>query len=176
MRRTPGFVNTPRRCCAHEYPPSCRYASPLIHPTAKGAVAERKTSMPWQRVRQQTLALLLMVSLSVVAAAAPCRALLSPYLEEHDGLTVPCLVDLQEQGVCFDLPQQALATTVRSFDGYVQDRGVTPPAWQPSQLAELTVIEVASGDRLEIVFAADGPFGTHGICRVLPERSASAVR
>ena len=132
--------------------------------------------MPWQRVKQLTVAVVVMVSLAVATAAAPCRALVSPYLEAQGGIVVPCLVDLQEQGVCFNLPQQALPTTVRTFDGYVQERGVTAPAWQPSDLAELTVIEAPSGDRLEIVFAADGPFGTHGICRVLPERSANAVR
>lgn len=116
------------------------------------------------------------VTLAWASAGAPCRALISPYLEAQNGTTIPCLVDLQEQGLCFNLDQQALTASVRSFDGYLQDRGVASPAWQPSRLAELTVVEASSGDRLEIILAQDGPFGTHGTCRVLPERSADAVR
>jgi hypothetical protein len=129
-----------------------------------------------KRVWKPAVCIAAAVTLAWASAGAPCRALISPYLEAQNGTTTPCLVDLQEQGLCFNLEQQTLTATVRNFDGYLQDRGVASPVWQPSRLAELTVVEVSSGDRLEIILAQDGPFGTHGTCRVLPERSAHAVR
>lgn len=110
------------------------------------------------------------MALAVASASAPCGVLLSGYLESNGGTTLPCLVDLQENGVCFRLPGMTLDASTRTLDAHLQAHGVPRPEWVTTEAANATVVPAANGDRLEIVIASDGPFATTGACRIFPER------
>jgi len=110
------------------------------------------------------------MALAGALAAAPCDVLLSGYLEASGGATQPCLVDLQEKGVCFRLPGMTLDAATRTLDAHLQAQGVPRPDWVTTVAANSTVVPAANGDRLEIVIAADGPFETRGACRIFAER------
>jgi len=104
------------------------------------------------------------------SAAAPCGMLLSSYLESQQGSVRPCLVDLQENGLCFGLRGTTLDAAIRTLDAHLQALGVERPWWSSTTVANATEIVGPSGERLEIVIAMDGPFATIGSCRIVPER------
>lgn len=117
------------------------------------------------------MAVLLIVGATAFAsAAAPCGRLLASYLEAEGGSLAPCLVDLQENGLCFALPGRGLDMSVRTLDAHLQASGVPRPVWEAGLVAEATRFDGPGGDRLEIVLAASGPFETTGTCRIVPER------
>jgi hypothetical protein len=122
------------------------------------------------RLHRAVRATLLVAVASSALAAAPCGQLLSGFLDRLDGTVAPCLVDLQENGLCFELPGTGLDMAVRSLDGQLQAAGVPRPFWEAGPVAEATRFVGPSGDRLEIVLAATGPFDTVGSCRIVPER------
>jgi hypothetical protein len=122
------------------------------------------------RLRRAARATLLLLVASTALAAAPCGQLLAGFLERLGGKVAPCLVDLQENGLCFELPGTGLDMAVRSLDGHLQASGVPRPVWEAGPVAEATRFVGPSGDRLEIVLAATGPFETVGSCRIVPER------
>ncbi len=122
------------------------------------------------RIRRSLSCLVAVLALGGVTAAAPCDALLVDYLDTAGGSTLPCLVDLQESGMCFRLPGMTLDAATRTLDAHLQARGVPRPEWRTTEAANGTVVPAASGDTLEIVIAADGPFATMGTCRIFPER------
>lgn len=124
--------------------------------------------------RRTVMSLLLSLVLGVAAASAPCGALLASYLEPHDGEVVPCLVDLQEAGLCFRLPGMTLETATRTVDAHLQAQGTTRPAWSSSASGNAAVVVTSAGDRVEVVVAHDGPFATGGTCRLVPERRPAA--
>lgn len=120
--------------------------------------------------RRILLAGLVALGLGSAWAAAPCGTLLASYLEPHDGKVLPCLVDLQEAGLCFRVPGMTLESVTRTLDGHLQASGVARPQWSTTSGANGTTIHAPSGERLEIVIAADGPFATTGTCRIMPLR------
>lgn len=122
------------------------------------------------RIRRSLSSLCLAVALGGASAAAPCGVLLSEYLETAEGSTRPCLVDLQENGLCFRLPGMTLDAATRTLDAHLQAQGVPRPEWRTTVAANGTFVVAGSGDTLEIVIAADGPFATSGSCRIVPER------
>ena len=107
---------------------------------------------------------------TVASAAAPCGRLLASYFEAEGGSTLPCLVDLQENGLCFVLPGRGLDMSVRTLDAHLQTSGVVRPHWEAGLMAEATRFETPGGERLEIVLSSSGPFETMGTCRIVPER------
>lgn len=121
-------------------------------------------------LRRRLASLLAALSLGVASAAAPCGVLLSGYLEPAGGTVVPCLVDLQEQGLCFRLPGTTLDAATRTLDAHLQAQGVARPAWTTRSGANGTTVQGLAGERLEIVIAAAGPFTIRGTCRIVPER------
>lgn len=104
------------------------------------------------------------------SAAVPCGVLLASYLESHEGEVRPCLVDLQENGMCFRVPGMTLESVTRTLDGHLQEQGVPRPDWTTTSGGNGALVSAPGGDRLEIVIAADGPFATTGTCRIVPER------
>jgi hypothetical protein len=122
------------------------------------------------RLRRAVRATLLAAVASSALASAPCGQVLAGFLERLEGTVVPCLVDLQENGLCFELPGTGLDMAVRSLDGHLQAFGVARPFWEAGPVAEATRFAGPSGERLEIVLAATGPFDTIGACRIVPER------
>lgn len=125
---------------------------------------------PVRRAGRAVRVTLLLALASFALAAAPCGRLLSGFLERMEGTVVPCLVDLQENGLCFELPGTGLDMVVRSLDAHLQASGVERPAWEAGPVAEATRFVGPSGDRLEIVLVAPGPFDTAGSCRIVPDR------
>ena len=115
------------------------------------------------------------VSLLVgTAAASPaCGVLLSGYLEPHDAEVVPCLVDLQEAGLCFRLPGMTLESATRTLDAHLQEQGVSRPAWEGGRGTNGSVVITPGGDRLEIVIATASAFATTGSCRVVADRRSA---
>ncbi|MEX2501560.1 MAG: hypothetical protein WD336_04230 [Trueperaceae bacterium] len=139
----------------------------------------RNVSPGWTHVGRavarscRRLGVVLIVLLSGTAlAAAPCGELLSTYLADRDGSTVPCLVDLQENGFCFRLPGSTLDATIRTLDAHLQEQGVLRPEWVTSENGNRTRVPSGNGGSvtIEIVIAYDGPFATSGACRIVPER------
>lgn len=122
------------------------------------------------RIRHSLSYLVVAALLGGASAAAPCGVLLSEYLETAEGTTLPCLVDLQESGMCFRLSGMTLDASTRTLDAHLQAQGVPRPEWLTTAAANGTVVVAGSGDTLEIVIAADGPFATSGTCRIVPER------
>lgn len=122
------------------------------------------------RARRIVLAVLFALSFGIASAAAPCGTLLANYLEPHDGEVLPCLVDLQEAGMCFRVPGMTLESVTRTLDGHLQSHGVVRPDWASTSGANGTFIHAPGGERLEIVIAADGPFATTGTCRLVSVR------
>jgi hypothetical protein len=121
-------------------------------------------------LRRRLAFLLAVLSLGVASAAAPCGVLLAGYLGPAGGTVVPCLVDLQEQGLCFRLPGTTLDAATRTLDAHLQAQGVPRPEWTTRSGANGTTVPALTGELLEIVIAADGPFSTSGTCRIVPER------
>jgi hypothetical protein len=124
----------------------------------------------FHRARTRAFVLALVLAMGVASAAAPCGVRLGGYLESTGGTVVPCLVDLQESGLCFRLSGTTLDTATRTLDAHLQAQGVPRPEWISTAAANGTVVPGPGGERLEIVIAADGPFATTGTCRILPER------
>ncbi len=122
------------------------------------------------RLRRAVRTTLLLTVASSALAAAPCGQLLAGFLEGLEGSVVPCLVDLQENGLCFELPGTGLDMAVRSLDAHLQASGIARPSWEAGPVAEATRFVGPSGERLEVVLAATGPFDTVGACRIVPER------
>lgn len=116
------------------------------------------------------LSLLASLTLTLAAAAAPCGSLLSTYLEPNGGEVLPCLVDLQEAGLCFRLPGITLETATRTLDAHLQEQGVPRPVWTSTRGANGSLLAGPGGDRIEIVIAQEGPFATTGTCRIMPDR------
>lgn len=121
-------------------------------------------------LRRRLAPLVVALSLGVASAAAPCGVLLAGYLGPAGGTVVPCLVDLQEQGLCFRLPGTTLDAATRTLDAHLQARGVPRPEWTTRSGANGTVVSAGTGERLEIVIAAEGPFTIRGTCRIVLER------
>lgn len=121
-------------------------------------------------LRRSLVALAAALSLGVAGAAAPCGVLLAGYLGPAGGTVLPCLVDLQEQGLCFRLPGTTLDAATRTLDAHLQAQGVARPEWTTRSGANGTIVQALSGERLEIVIAAEGPFTTSGTCRIVLER------
>ncbi|MDZ7799760.1 MAG: hypothetical protein U5K81_03055 [Trueperaceae bacterium] len=115
-----------------------------------------------------SLASLLLAGMA--GAAPPCGVLLGGYLEDHDGEVVPCLVDLQEDALCFGLEDMTVNTATRTLDAHLQAQGVPRPVWDTTPAGNATRVNTESGDRLEVVLAADGAFTTMGTCRIVYER------
>lgn len=123
------------------------------------------------RGRALRLATAFLVALGGVAvAAAPCGALLGEHLEQASITLAPCLVDMQETALCFKQPGTTVEYALMQMDAYLQERGISRPVWESSETAHAAQFRVNSGDVLEIVLAADGPFATMGSCRIVPER------
>lgn len=122
------------------------------------------------RLRRAVVAFVVTLTASAALASVPCSMLLAGYLEQTEGVVEPCLVDLQESGLCFGLPGTGLSMAVRTLDGYLQTLGMPRPYWEAGLLAEATRFDGPSGDRLEIVLSGLGPFDTLGACRIVPER------
>lgn len=120
--------------------------------------------------RRILLAVLSAIVLGAAFAAAPCGVLLGSYLEPRGGKVLPCLVDLQEAGLCFRLPGMTLESATRTLDGHLQANGATRPEWISTSGANGTFLVGPDGERLEIVIAADGPFSTTGTCRIMSVR------
>lgn len=118
------------------------------------------------------LVVTLAVALAPLAAwaSAPCEMLLATYLVEREAEVQPCLVDLQESGLCFEVPGTGLGMIVRTLDNHLQTLGVPRPVWEPGLMSEATRFDGPTGDRIEIVLSALGPFETIGSCRVVPQR------
>lgn len=121
-------------------------------------------------LRRRLAPLVVALSLGVASAAAPCGVLLAGYLGPAGGEVVPCLVDLQEQGLCFRLPGTTLDAATRTLDAHLQAQGVPRPEWTTRSGANGTLVPAVTGERLEIVIAAEGPFTTRGTCRIVLER------
>lgn len=122
------------------------------------------------RVRWLTSSLASLLLAGMAGAAPPCGALLGGYLEDHDGEVVPCLVDLQEDALCFGLNDMMVDTATRTLDAHLQAQGVPRPSWETTAAGNATRVSTEGGDRLEIVIAADGAFTTVGTCRIVYER------
>lgn len=103
-------------------------------------------------------------------AAPPCEALLEGFLARDAVAERPCLVDLQERGVCFAVEGTTLESSLRQFDAYLQGSGVPRPTWVTHEGTHAARVEAPAGDRLELVLAENGPFDTLGSCRMVPER------
>ena len=106
----------------------------------------------------------------VASAAAPCGALLGVYLEQPSVQLAPCLVDLQETALCFKQSGTTVEYALMQMDAYLQERGIPRPVWESSETAHAARFWVVSGDVLEVVLAADGPFSTMASCRIVPQR------
>lgn len=113
---------------------------------------------------------MVMVCTGVASAAMPCSMLLAGYLDDHDGDVVPCLVDMQEDALCFGLEDMTVETATRTLDAHIQAYDAGRPIWETSEAGNATEVETEGGARLEIVVATDGPFRTMGTCRILSER------
>lgn len=100
----------------------------------------------------------------------PCSVVLAGYLGDHEGDVVPCLVDMQEDALCFGLEDMTVETTTRTLDAHLQAYGAGRPAWETSEAGNATEVVTDGGAKLEIVIATDGPFRTMGTCRILSER------
>ena len=105
-------------------------------------------------------------------AAPPCEALLEGFLVRDAVIERPCLVDLQERGVCFALEGTTLESSVRQFDAYLQTTGIARPTWASHEGTHATRVVAPPGDRVELVLAEHGPFATLGSCRLAPARGA----